>query len=64
MKCLPIRAIVLALVCAALSASNAWAVIYIFGDSLSDTGNFSIVTEGQPTTTPLYSTGRFTNSPG
>jgi len=63
MKCLPIRAIVLAMICAALSASNARAAIYVFGDSLSDTGNFSIATQGQFPPTPLYSTGRFTNGP-
>ncbi len=41
--------------------ASAYSAIYVFGDSLSDTGNINIVTGGIPLAP--YATGRFSNGP-
>jgi phospholipase/lecithinase/hemolysin len=42
------------------TTAESFAKIYVFGDSLSDTGNFSLVSEGA-LPPPVYADGRFTN---
>ncbi len=55
-------AFVVALFLALASAqASAYSTMYVFGDSLSDTGNVNIVTGGVPF--PPYATGRFSNGP-
>ncbi|MCR9291092.1 MAG: SGNH/GDSL hydrolase family protein [bacterium] len=52
------------LFCAAiwlLIGSAVGAELVVFGDSLSDTGNFSLASQGQLPPTPLYADGRFSN---
>ena len=41
--------------------ASAYSALYVFGDSLSDTGNVNISTGGVPF--PPYATGRFSNGP-
>lgn len=43
--------------------SNCSADIYVFGDSLSDEGNFYLASGGALPPTPLYYEGRFSNGP-
>jgi outer membrane lipase/esterase len=51
-----------ALVVSLVSAqASAYSALYVFGDSLSDTGNINVVTGGVPL--PPYATGRFSNGP-
>ena len=51
-----------ALVVSLMSAqASAYSALYVFGDSLSDTGNVNIITGGVPF--PPYATGRFSNGP-
>ena len=51
-----------ALVVSLVSAqASAYSALYVFGDSLSDTGNVNIITGGVPL--PPYATGRFSNGP-
>ena len=51
-----------ALVVSLVSAqASAYSALYVFGDSLSDTGNVNVVTGGVPL--PPYATGRFSNGP-
>jgi phospholipase/lecithinase/hemolysin len=45
----------------ASSQAYAYSAMYVFGDSLSDTGNVNIITGGVPF--PPYATGRFSNGP-
>ena len=42
-------------------AGAARAELVVFGDSLSDTGNFSLASQGVLPPTPLYAEGRFSN---
>ncbi len=44
-------------------ATSCFAQIHVFGDSLSETGNFSILTGGSWPPAPLYYYGRFSNGP-
>lgn len=46
-----------------LSTGPASAEVFVFGDSLSDTGNFQISSGGAVPPSPLYSSGRFSNGP-
>ncbi len=39
------------------------AEMHVFGDSLSETGNFFILTQGEWPPAPLYDAGRFSNGP-
>lgn len=51
-----------ALVVSLVSAqASAYSALYVFGDSLSDTGNINVVSGGVPL--PPYATGRFSNGP-
>jgi thermolabile hemolysin len=43
--------------------SNCKAELYVFGDSLSDEGNFYLASGGALPPTPLYYEGRFSNGP-
>lgn len=45
----------------ALQITNCRAEIYVFGDSLSETGNFYVATGGALPPSPLYFEGRFSN---
>lgn len=45
----------------ALQITNCRAEIYVFGDSLSETGNFYVATGGALPPSPLYFDGRFSN---
>lgn len=52
------------LVLALFSAqASAYSALYVFGDSLSDTGNVAVITGGTQPVSPPYATGRFSNGP-
>ncbi|MEZ5566324.1 MAG: SGNH/GDSL hydrolase family protein [Gammaproteobacteria bacterium] len=54
--------VIVAIILAFASAqASAYSAMYVFGDSLSDTGNVNIVTGGVPL--PPYATGHFSNGP-
>ena len=52
---------VAAIVVVALQITNCRAAIYVFGDSLSEAGNFYVATGGALPPSPLYFDGRFSN---
>ncbi len=56
-----LKLFVAAIVILALQIANARAEVYVFGDSLSETGNFYAATGGTLPPSPLYFNGRFSN---
>ncbi|MCC6511235.1 MAG: SGNH/GDSL hydrolase family protein [Pirellulaceae bacterium] len=58
---LPVKWFMVALVVVAWQIANCQAAIYVFGDSLSETGNFYVATGGAFPPSPLYFEGRFSN---
>ena len=56
-----LKLFVAAMVIFALQLTNCRAEIYVFGDSLSETGNFYVATKGVVPPPPLYFNGRFSN---
>ena len=56
-----VKWLVVAIVAFALQITNCRAEIYVFGDSLSETGNFYAATGGVLPPSPLYFDGRFSN---
>ncbi len=58
-----LKSFVAAMVIFVLQITNSRAEMYIFGDSLSDTGNFYVATDGDLPPSPLYFDGRFSNGP-
>lgn len=44
-----------------LTTSSVRSEVYVFGDSLSDTGNFNLISGGALPPTPPYAEGRFSN---
>lgn len=56
-----LRLFVAAIVIFALQLANCRADVYVFGDSLSETGNYYVASEGQLPPSPLYFNGRFSN---
>jgi len=63
MKRSRVNSVVLGILLCALVASDVRAELFVFGDSLSDVGNFSKITEGKLPPTPLYRPRKFTNGP-
>ena len=58
---LQVKLFVAAMVVLALQIANCRAELYVFGDSLSETGNFYLATGGSLPPSPLYYEGRFSN---
>lgn len=56
-----VKYFVTAIVLFAVQITNCRAEIYVFGDSLSETGNFFVATGGTLPPSPLYFDGRFSN---
>ncbi len=56
-----LKMFVVAIVILGLQLTNARAEVYVFGDSLSETGNFYAATGGALPPAPLYFNGRFSN---
>lgn len=56
-----LRLFAAAIVIFALQLANCRADVYVFGDSLSETGNYYVASGGQLPPSPLYFNGRFSN---
>lgn len=61
--CVKLKWFVAAMVIFVLPMAAARAEVYVFGDSLSEAGNFYAASEGMLPPSPLYFNGRFSNGP-